>query len=208
MSEPRIRILLVEDHAIARFGVEAIIADEQDLELVGIARDGAEAIALHEQHRPTLVLMDLHLPGIDGVEATRAIRKEEGAARVLVLSSYEADDEIRRALAAGAAGYVMKEAEPDELLRAIRAVAGGATYVSARIQARLSETESEAPLSPREREILQLMARGLSNPEIASVLSISKGTVRIHSSGIFAKLGAGNRAEAVARGLERGIIAH
>ncbi len=202
----RIRILVAEDHVIARFGLRGLVDQEPDMQVVAEAKHGGEAVEKFRTHRPDLVLMDLRMPEMDGIQATTTIRHEDPTARILVLSSYDADDEIRRAFDAGAAGYIMKEADAVELFHAIRVVQGGGPYVPPRIAARLAARVGETRLTSHERRILQLISKGLSNREIAGRVSLAPGTVRIYVSNILSKLGAGNRAEAVARALEHGII--
>lgn len=201
----RLRILIVDDHFVARFGLRGLLEAQPDLEVVAEAQDGSQALALYAEHRPDLVLMDSRMPGMDGAAATQAIRAAHPDARVLVLSSFDTEADVRRALTAGAAGYVMKEAEPAELLGALRAVAAGRTHVPESIARTLAQAEP-ARLSDREIKMLELIALGLSNREIAGHVGLTAGSVRIYASQLFEKLGVKSRGEAVAVALQRGLI--
>jgi two-component system NarL family response regulator len=202
----KIRVLVADDHFVARFGLKGLLGDQPDLEVVGEAKSGAEAVTLARQSRPDVVLMDLRMPGLDGVQATAAILREDPKARVLIVSSYDTEADVLRVNEAGAAGYIMKEAEPEELLRAIRAVAAGGRYLPPNIQARLEEGAEHGKLNARDLRILQHIGEGLSNKEIAEKMSLTAGTVRIYVSNILARLGVANRAEAVSLAIRRGLI--
>jgi two-component system NarL family response regulator len=207
MSEPRkIRVLIADDHFVARFGLKGLMEDQGDIEVVGEAKTGAEAVTLARQYKPDVVLMDLRMPGLDGVQATAAVLREDPKARVLIVSSYDTEADVLRVNEAGAAGYVMKEAEPDEILKAVRAVAAGGKYLPANIQARLDEGAEHGKLNARDLRILQHIGEGLSNKEIAEKMGLTAGTVRIYVSNILARLGVSNRAEAVSLALARGLI--
>ena len=202
----RISILIVEDHLVARFGLHTLLEQQKDMQVVGEAKHGGEALLRFRETRPDIVIMDLRMPEGGGVPAIAAIRREAPDAHILVLSSYDTDDEILGALQAGATGYIMKEAEAEDLLQAIHAVHKGERYLPPRLAAQLAVAQEAAGLSARHREILWMMSKGLSNREIARLSSLTAGSVRIYVSRILTKLGAANRAEAVATALERGIL--
>lgn len=208
MTEPadRIRVLIVEDHFIARFGLKGLINDQKDMVVAAEAANGAEAFTKYKESRPDVVLMDLRLPELDGIQATAAICREDPEARVLIFSTYDREDEVARALSAGARGYILKEADGRELLEAVRVVRAGGKYLRPGLAQRLAENAQRERLNARELQILQLMWRGLSNREIADELSLTHGTVRIYVSHVFEKLGVKKRTEAVAVGIERGLI--
>ncbi len=201
-----IRVLIADDHFVARFGLRGLVSDQPDMEVVGEAKTGAEAVTLYRQIRPDVVLMDIRMPDLDGIQATLAISRDDAGARILIVSSYDTEADVQKVHAAGAAGYVMKEAEPDELLQAIRTVAGGGRHVPPAIAARLAVGATQIQPSPRDLEIVQLIGDGLSNKQIAEKLDLTAGTVRIYVSQILGRLGAANRAEAVTIALRRGLI--
>jgi|HigsolmetaAR202D_1030399.scaffolds.fasta_scaffold00538_7 Response regulator containing a CheY-like receiver domain and an HTH DNA-binding domain len=204
-----IRVLIVEDQRIVREGIVALLEDEEQIEIVGEAANGREAIAMYASLRPDVVLMDLQMPEIDGPEATRQIRAADPQARVLVLTTYATDEFIFTALKAGASGYLLKDTSADQLVAAIKAVQRGETQLSPQIASRLVHGISQGrpePLSSREIEVLRLVADGLNNIMIAEALSITPRTVKAHVQNILAKLGANNRAEAVRLALQQGII--
>jgi DNA-binding NarL/FixJ family response regulator len=195
-----IRVVIVDDHAMLRAGLEQLLAGEADLEVVGKAADGAEAVGLVREARPDVVLMDLQMPGVDGVEATRQI-VGEGLADVLVLTSYSDAERIVGALDAGALGYLLKDAEPDEVLRGIRAVARGESPINPRaarelLGARRTTSTAAADLTPRESEVLALVRDGLANKQIARRLGISERTVKAHLTSTFQRIGVVDRTQA------------
>jgi len=196
---PRIRVVIVDDHAMLRAGLEQLLGGEPDLEVVGKASDGAEAVALVREVRPDVVLMDLQMPGLDGVEATRAIVGEE-LADVLVLTSFSDAERIVGALDAGALGYLLKDAEPEEVLRGIRAVARGESPINAKAARALlgarRTVSAAADLTPREREVLALVRQGLANKQIARRLGISERTVKAHLTSTFQRIGVVDRTQA------------
>ncbi|MCG5056087.1 MAG: response regulator transcription factor [Myxococcales bacterium] len=204
-SQP-IRVMLVEDHPIARLGLRGLLEDDPGFALVAEAADGVEALAVYTTARPDVVVMDLRMPRFDGIQTTAALCQQDSAVRILVLSSYDSEQDVARIMHAGAKGYVMKEAQGDEVLRAIRQVAEGGEYLSDSVARRLHEARTSTALNARERRILELMAKGLSNAQIADMISLKTNTVRVYTSDLFAKLGVGNRAEAVSVAIERGII--
>lgn len=206
MQSSRIRVLVVDDHELARAGLRGVLEDEGDIEVVAEGRDGVEALALYQQHRPDVVLMDVRMPHYDGIQATASICREDPRARVLVISSYDTEEEVFRVNEAGARGYLLKEARAKEVIEAIRAVAGGGRYLPPVIAARLAGRKEAPVLNARERQVLQLVQRGLSNPEIGAELALSMGTIRMYVSQILDKLGAANRTEAVSIAIARGLI--
>lgn len=204
-----IRVLIVEDQRIVREGIVALLEDEEQIEIVGEAANGREAIASYASLRPDVVLMDLQMPEVDGPEATRQICAADPQARVLVLTTYATDEFIFTALKAGACGYLLKDTSADQLVAAIKAVQRGETQLSPQIAARLVHGLSQGrpeSLSSREIEVLRLVAEGQSNSLIAEALSITPRTVKAHVQNILGKLGANNRAEAVRLALQQGII--
>ncbi len=207
MAESRpIRILLADDHIVVRLGLVSIIHSKPDMRVVAEAVSGEQAIELYRLHRPDLVLIDLRMPGMDGVEAMRAIRAEFREARFLVLTTYRRDEDIYRALTAGASGYILKSASSDELISAIRAVAQGQRYIPPAIAARLAERMPILELSARELDVLRLICKGFANKEIASRLGIAEHTVKNHVANILDKMGAEDRTQAAVYALERGLV--
>jgi DNA-binding NarL/FixJ family response regulator len=208
MANP-IRLVIADDHPVVREGLRAVLDAEADVEVVGEAADGSEVLGLVESFQPDLVLMDLQMPDLDGVAATRRIRKDHEAVEVLILTTYDTDADITRAVAAGATGYLLKDASREELMQAIRLAAHGESVLSPRVAARVlgrMRAPAEESLSIREVEVLLEVADGLSNKEVGRVLHISEATVKTHLLHIFAKLGVEDRTAAVTAALERGII--
>jgi DNA-binding NarL/FixJ family response regulator len=207
MTEPDpIRVLCVDDHPLMREGIAAMIRDQPDLRLVAEAASGGEAIRRHREHRPDVTLMDLRLPDMSGIEAVIAIRAEHPEARVLMLTTFEGDMDIQRALRAGARGYLLKSMPPAELVAAIREVHAGRKRIPPQVAAQLAEHLGEEDLTARELEILEQVATGGRNREIAGTLSISEETVKVHVKHVMEKLGARDRTEAVSIALRRGIL--
>ncbi len=204
-----IRVLIAEDQRIVREGIVALLEDEDEIAIVGEAADGQQAVDLFKQLRPDVVLMDLQMPVLDGPAATRQIVALEPGAGILVLTTYATDEFIFQALRAGARGYLLKDASAEELLAAIRAVAGGQTQlapeVAARLVAGVNSGKPEA-LTPRELEVLTLLGKGYSNAEIATVLTITPRTAKVHVQNILSKLDVTNRTEAVGVALRRKLI--
>ena len=202
-----IRILIAEDHAVVRDGLASVLEFERDMKVAGQAKNGKEAIERFRELKPDIVLMDLAMPEMDGVQAITAIREEFSDARILVLTTYDGDENVFRALEGGAKGYLLKDCSTADLLAAIRKVHSGGTHVSERAAAQLAErTMKGAALSPREIEVLKLIADGKSNKEIASLLFISEGTVKTHVISIHEKLGVTGRTESVVTAIKRGIL--
>jgi two-component system, NarL family, response regulator len=202
----RIRVLVADDHPVVRAGLAAVIAGEADLLLVAQAENGERACGLFREHQPDVVLMDLRMPIMDGVQAIRTITAEFPAARILALTTYEGDADIRRALEAGARGYLLKDMLLTDVITAIRAVRRGDRVIPTAVAARLAEFPERSDLTERELEVLQLVARGLSNKQVARAIGRTDETVKIHLKNMFAKLGVADRTEAVTVGLARGLI--
>lgn len=204
-----IRILITDDHPVVREGLAGMLAGQPDFEVVGMAADGATAVTMHHSLAPDVTLMDLRMPGLDGVGAIRAIKEHQPAANILILTTYDSDADILRAIETGATGYLLKDAPREELFRAIRAAAKGESVLAPSVAARLM-TRMRAPaeenLSAREIEVLQLVAKGASNKEIGKTLHISIATVKTHLIHIYNKLGVDDRTSAVTTALEKGII--
>jgi DNA-binding NarL/FixJ family response regulator len=215
------RVLLADDQVLVRAGFRALLDAQPDLEVVAEAVDGEEAVELARRERPDVVLMDVRMPRMDGLEATRRITSDPalGATRVVVLTTFELDDYVFGALRAGASGFLLKDVDPPELLAAVRVVAGGEALLAPRLTRRLIEAfvrqerpagppaaEELADLTPREREVLALVGRGLSNAEIADELVLSPLTAKTHVARVFAKLGARDRAQLVVVAYESGLV--
>jgi two-component system, NarL family, response regulator LiaR len=202
VSEP-IRVLIVDDHAVVREGLRSFLELQDGMEIAGEAGDGAEGVAVAEQVGPDVVLMDLVMPKLDGVEAMRQLRERVPGARVIVLTSFLEDDRLLPAMRAGAAGYLLKNVQPQELARAIRAADAGETLIDPVVAARLVEALAEGEqddgydrLTPREREVLDLIGRGFSNKRIAVELGVAEKTVKTHVSNVLGKLGLADRTQA------------
>jgi len=201
-----IRILSVDDHDLVRKGIAAILSTEPDLQLVADANTGKDAVRLFRQHRPDVTLMDLRLPDKSGIETTREIRNEFPDAKIIALTSYDGDQDIYRALEAGVRGYLLKEMVHTEVVRAIRIVHAGKRFIPLEVTQQLNGFFPEVALTPREVEVLSLVARGLGNKEIGDMLGTAPGTVKAHVQSILSKLGAKDRTHAVSLALRRGII--
>jgi two-component system, NarL family, response regulator len=206
MTTPRIRVLCVDDHRIVREGIGLIIARQPDMEVVGSASTGEEAVSVFERERPDVTLMDLQLPAMSGLEAIQAIRREDADARIIVLTMYQGDEDIHRALAAGATTYLLKDTLSDDLIRFVREVHAGRRPIRADVKARLDERATQPTLTPREVQVMELVSEGKRNKEIAVLLGISEETVQVHLKNIFAKLKVGERTAAVNVAIRRGIV--
>jgi DNA-binding NarL/FixJ family response regulator len=201
-----IRVMLVDDHPAFRKGLSALLDSQPDLEVVAEAGDGCQAIDLFRQNKPDVLLMDLRLPGMGGVEVILAIRKEFPEARVIVLTTFDTDEDIYRAMQSGAKSYLLKDTAEDELAEAIRAVHAGEQKLPARVADRLAVRQKRAELSHREMEVLQLLTKGRSNKEIGSALFITEDTVKAHLKTLFVKLGVQDRTEAAITAIRQGIV--
>jgi len=205
-KKERIRILIADDHTVVREGLVALAKRKSDMVIVAAASNGLEAVDLWKQHRPDVTLLDLRMPELDGVGAIKAIREIDPNAHIVVLTTYDGDEDIYRAIKAGARAYLLKDTARDALVDTVRRVYAGETYLPPPIAAKLAERVSGAVLSQREMEVLQRMAAGKSNKEIAAELFISDGTVKTHVSSIFTKLDVVSRTEAIATATRRGLI--
>jgi len=200
-----IRVVLADDHAMVRSGLQQLLAVDHDIEVVGVARDGAEAVALVDEHRPDVVRMDLQMPGVNGVSATRELHETRPEAQVVILTSFSDRDGIVAALDAGAVGYLLKDAEPEELLAGVRAAARGESplhpraaraLLAARDQRAAAASAAASELTPREVEVLTLVRQGLANKQIARRLGISERTVKAHLTSTFHRVGVADRTQA------------
>ncbi len=201
----KIRILLVDDHAVIRMGLTTAASDAADMEVVAGVETGREAVEAFRRHRPDVVVLDLRLHGLGGIETMQALREEFKEVRILIFSSFAKGEEIFRAMKAGAAGFVLKDMPLERLLDAIRVVHRGEQYMPPEIAMRVGE-RLLAQLSPREIDILHLLGRGRSNKEIAAQLGVVEGTVKIHITNIFSKLGVNDRTQALIEAVKRGIV--
>jgi DNA-binding NarL/FixJ family response regulator len=204
--KPPIRILIVDDHAMVRFALTEAIQRHSDLTLVGEAQNGRSAVALYRKLRPDVVTMDFKLPDQDGDQVVAEIRAEFPEARVVLLSIFENSESIWRATQAGVLGYVSKAAKVAEVIQAIRSIAVGKTYFSSGLEEKLAARQRQENLTPRELAVLELVAVGHSNKEIAAALNLSLSTVKLHLQNIFSKLGAQDRTQATAAAFQRGIV--
>lgn len=214
-----IRVLIADDQAIARQGLQVILSAEEDIEVVGQAKDGQEALELVEKLKPDLVLMDLKMPRLNGVQATKAIKEKFANVAILVLTTYDLDDWIANAIRNGANGYLLKDTPPQELVTAIRGTVQGKSYVDPNIAGKVFQQmqqstppasrgrlELSEPLTERELDVLKLLAKGLTNQEIAESLHLSEGTVRNYLSTLFGKLGVSDRTKAAVLAIQHGLI--
>jgi len=206
VARARTRVLVVDDHSLLRTGVANIINQELDLEVVAEAADGRDGVEAFRAFRPDVTLMDLRMPEMEGVEAVRRIREIDPQARVIVLTTYDADEDIARALQAGAKAYILKDIAADGLIACIRDVLAGKTYLAPTAAAKLAERVTQIQLTPRELAALRLLANGESNKEIATSLGISERTVKTHLAHLFEKLGVTSRTEAVRVATRRGLV--
>lgn len=201
-----IRVLIAEDHSLVRRGLAAIINMEEDVTVVGEAGDGEEAIEQWRRLRPDVVLMDLRMPRLEGVEAIKRIRAEDPKAGIIVLTTFDHDEDIYAGLRAGAKAYLLKDVQPEELFGCIRAVHAGEAYLQPKVAAKLVQRVQEQQLTEREEQILKLLAEGKSNRAIGQVLHITESTVKSHLKSLFVKLDATSRAEAIALAARRGLV--
>jgi two-component system NarL family response regulator len=206
MEGTPIRVLCVDDHRLMREGIVRIVSLQPDIKVVAEARTGQEAVEQFIAHRPDVTLMDLQLPVMNGLQAIRAIKKADAGARVVVLTMYQGDEDIYRALQAGAVAYLLKDSVPDDLIRVIREVHAGNQSISDGVAAKLAARAAQPPLTDRELQVLELLAEGQRNKEIAATLSISEDTARTHIKSIFFKFNVHDRTAALAEGVRRGIV--
>ena len=202
----RIQILIAEDHLIARVGVKTIINTQPDMIVIAEAANGSQAVELYRKHHPNITLMDMLMPGMSGLEAIAEIRREQPDARIIALSTYSGDEDIRRAIASGARSYLTKDVLHDDLIRTIHAVHAGESYLPPQIAAALESGARSAILSAREMEVLTLIVRGLGNKQIAYELTIAEHTVKNHVKSILEKLNVDDRTQAATEAIKRGII--
>jgi len=205
-STGQIRVLCADDHPAMRKGIASILANEADMRLVGEAGNGQEAVELFRLRRPDVTLMDLRMPRLDGIEATRLILKESPEARIIALTSHVGDQDIYGALDAGVWGYLLKEVAHTEILRAIRTVHSGKRFMPAEVAARVREHAPQPSLTRREIEVLHFVAQGLGNQEIGDQLGAARGTIKMHIQNILSKLGAADRTHAVTIAIQRGML--
>ena len=205
-KENAIRLLVVDDHSVVREGLTAIIDRQRDMQVIAEAGNGQQAIEQFRRHTPDVTLIDLRMPLMNGVETITALRKEFPGSRFIVLTTYDGDEDIYRALQAGAVGYLLKDVFREELLEAIRAVYAGRRCIPTAVATRLAERMAGNDLTAREVDVLQLIARGKSNREIAVMLAITEGTVKGHVNNILSKLGVNDRTGAVTTAIQRGIV--
>jgi DNA-binding NarL/FixJ family response regulator len=201
-----LRIMIADDHFVVRMGLAAVVNTQPDLTVIAEATTGKQAVEMYRQHRPDVVLMDVRMPEMNGIEAITAIRKDYADARFIVLTTYDGDEDIYRALQAGARAYLLKDMLRDELVETIRAVYAGQRRIPAEVANRLAERMNRTELTARELEVLRLIVQGKSNKIIAAELTISEGTVKIHVNNILSKLGVSDRTHAATFALQRGII--
>lgn len=204
--DKRIRIMITDDHFVVRMGLAAVINTQADMQVVAEAGNGLQAIELFRQHQPDVTLMDLRMPQMQGIEAITAIRKEFPNSRFIVLTTFDGDEDIYRALEAGARGYLLKDMLGDSLLDAIRVVHAGQRRIPQEVANRLAERMFRTELSAREMDVLKLIVRGMSNKEIGSNLGVAEGTVKIHINNILSKLGVSDRTQAATFALQHGIV--
>jgi two-component system NarL family response regulator len=206
MSENQIRVMVVDDQAVVRQGIVALINTVHDMTVVAEATNGQEAVELYGTHQPDVTLMDLRMPIVGGVEAIARIRREFPGARVIVLTTFDGDEDIYRSLQAGAQGYLLKDMFFDELEEAVRKVHAGSRRIPTAVAEKLAERMSGSDLTARELEVLEQIVRGKSNKEIGSLLNISEATVKSHINNILSKLGVNDRTQAATTALQRGIV--
>ena len=202
----KIRILVVDDHHVVRQGLVALINSVEDMEVIAEAPDGRKGVDLHREHRPDVTIMDLRLPVLGGVDAIQEIRRASPHARVIVLSTFDGDENIYRALQAGARGYLLKDMFGDELMEAIRAVHAGKTRIPPVVAQRLAERMNGSELTTRELDVLRLIVAGKSNKEIGNELHISEATVKTHINNLLGKMGVSDRTQAATTAIQRGLV--
>jgi two-component system, NarL family, response regulator len=205
-TSDKVRILIVDDHPVVRAGLASMLGTHESLEVVGAAWNGQEAFALIEQQRPRVMLLDIRMPGMNGIEILEALHSKENAPRVVILTNFETDEDIYRAVRAGAHGYLLKSTTQQHMVDAILAVAAGGRHFPPHIVARLTQRMSRSNLTAREHEILEMMSKGLTNKQIGTALDISAYTARNHVNNIIEKLEVADRTEAVAIAIQQGLL--
>jgi DNA-binding NarL/FixJ family response regulator len=206
MSDGRIRLLCVDDHKVVREGLSAMLGAHDDIEVVGLAANGEQAVALHQQLQPDVTIMDLQLPVMGGLDAIKAIRKSTPDARIIVLTMYHGEEDIYRSLSAGAATYLLKDSITDDLVSMVRHVHAGERPLPSKIANMLATRDQQSTLSARELDVIRLVAQGMRNKEIAGALNITEETVKVHVRRVLAKMNVNDRTAAVRVALQRGII--
>jgi two-component system NarL family response regulator len=206
MSRRPIRVLVADDHPVVLEGLVRLLSSAHDIEIAATASSGAEAVAMFREHRPDVAILDLRMPGMSGMEALREIRRSQPGARVLILTTFDAEEDVYNAIQAGARGYILKEASGREIIGAVVSIHDGQRYIPESISMRLAERIGQSALTPREIEVLTLASRGEKNKEIGAQLGITEGTVKGYINNILLKLQARDRTEAVAIAIRRGII--
>jgi two-component system NarL family response regulator len=206
IPDARLKVVVADDHTLMREGVAAVIARQSDMTVVAEAADGPEVIAIVEKVQPDVLLLDLRMPKQDGIAVTEQLHPKFPDLAIVILSTYDTDDDILRALRAGARAYLLKDTPPEELANCVRTVHEGRNYVSATVGAKLAAQATQTSLTFRELDVIKLIAQGCLNKEIADRLSITEGTVKSHTSALFLKLGAANRTEAVREAVRRGLV--
>jgi two-component system, NarL family, response regulator len=207
MSEAKkIRVMVVDDHPLMRLGLRTRISAESDMEVVAEAGDGPTAISLYNEHKPDITLLDLRLPGMDGPQIIAEVRRNDAEAKIIIVTTYDADEDVYRAVQAGARGYLLKGTFAEGMLEAIRNVQAGRRLIAPEVAARLADRVSSPSLTSREVGVLELVAKGMSNKEIGAALFVSETTIKYHLKNIYAKLGANDRTEAALLAAQRGIL--
>ena len=205
-EENEIRVLVVDDHFVVRMGLTTLINTQSDMTVVGEATNGKQAVELFRAEKPDVTLMDLRMPEMNGVDAITAIRNEYPDCRIIVLTTYDGDEDIYRAFQAGARAYLLKDMHRDELLEAIRSVYRGQRFIPPAVASSLADRMPRSELTSRELEVLKLIVKGMSNKEIASTLEITEGTVKVHVNNVLGKLGVSDRTKAATTAIQRGIV--
>jgi two-component system NarL family response regulator len=206
MTSGTIRVLLADDHAIVRGGVAQVLNRQPGIAVVAEALDGGDAVTLYERHRPDVAIVDLRMPVLEGVEVLERIRATSPDAVVVMLTAFDADDDIERSFRAGAKAYLLKDIAPQDLVACVRAVHAGRTWMSPSVASKIATRMTQLQLTPREMAVLRLLVAGKANREIADLLSITEGTVKTHVAHLFGKLGVTSRTEAVATAVRRGLV--
>ena len=201
-----LRILIADDHAIVREGLGVVISKQKDMQLVGLACDGEEALALYAKHKPDVLLLDLRMPKKDGLQVATELVEKDSKARIIIITTYDGDEDVRRALRAGAKAYLLKDSPLQEIWATIRLVYAGQSSLPAAVASKIAASFSKPELSGREKEVLRLIALGQTNKQIGGNLHISEGTVKTHVKSILSKLEAGSRTEAIAIASKRGLV--